>query len=216
VGRFPPPSKKVRIDVRLDDVVLRTLEKEPSLRYQQARELQTDVESLSRGDFLATDLPLERPKPPRGAYEFRSAKTVFGLPLVHIAFGRDPHGVRMSVARGIIAIGDVAIGGVAIGGFSIGGISIGAMSAGLVGLGGMTLALLTGFGGMSIGGFPVGAFALGLVARGSKAISVFPPTRDALEAIIIAQVVIWTLAVTVAGCAGVYAWIKAENAKARR
>ena len=216
VGRFPPPSKKVRIDVRLDDVVLRTLEKEPSLRYQQARELQTDVESLSRGDFLATDLPLERPKPPRGAYEFRSAKTVFGLPLVHIAFGRDPHGVRMSVARGIIAIGDVAIGGVAIGGFSIGGISIGAMSAGLVGLGGMTLALLTGFGGMSIGGFPVGAFALGLVARGSKAISVFRPTRDALEAIIIAQVVIWTLAVTVAGCAGVYAWIKAENAKARR
>ena len=29
LGHFPPPSRKVQIDVRLDDVVLRTLEKEP-------------------------------------------------------------------------------------------------------------------------------------------------------------------------------------------
>ena len=29
IGRFAPPSKKVQIDVRLDEVVLRALEKEP-------------------------------------------------------------------------------------------------------------------------------------------------------------------------------------------
>ena len=46
VGRFPPPSQKVEVDVRLDRVVLRTLEKEPHLRYQQASELRTEVESL--------------------------------------------------------------------------------------------------------------------------------------------------------------------------
>jgi len=34
MGRFAPPSKKVRIDVRLDEVVLRALEKEPEQRYQ--------------------------------------------------------------------------------------------------------------------------------------------------------------------------------------
>jgi tetratricopeptide (TPR) repeat protein len=42
-----PPSKKVEIDVRLDEIVLRALEKEPALRYQQASHVRTDVESLS-------------------------------------------------------------------------------------------------------------------------------------------------------------------------
>ena len=34
--RLAPPSKKVQIDVRLDEVVLRALEKNPALRYAQA------------------------------------------------------------------------------------------------------------------------------------------------------------------------------------
>ncbi|MBN2703380.1 MAG: leucine-rich repeat protein [Pontiellaceae bacterium] len=41
-----PPSKKVRIDVRLDEVVLRALESKPDLRYQQASILKTDVETI--------------------------------------------------------------------------------------------------------------------------------------------------------------------------
>src|SRR5208282_6074776 len=48
LGRFAPPSRKVQVDVRLDDVVLRSLEKEPERRYQQAGEVKTDVESISR------------------------------------------------------------------------------------------------------------------------------------------------------------------------
>jgi hypothetical protein len=47
IGRFAPPSKKVQIDVRLDEVVLRALEKEPALRYQQASELKTQVETIA-------------------------------------------------------------------------------------------------------------------------------------------------------------------------
>ncbi|MGZ4973037.1 MAG: hypothetical protein ACXWDN_09780, partial [Limisphaerales bacterium] len=43
---FPVPSKKVQLDVRLDEIVLRTLEKEPELRYQQASELKTQVETV--------------------------------------------------------------------------------------------------------------------------------------------------------------------------
>src|ERR1043165_2699646 len=46
LGRFAPPSKKVSIDVRLDEVVLRTLEKEPEKRYQQVSELKTEVDSI--------------------------------------------------------------------------------------------------------------------------------------------------------------------------
>ena len=48
LGRFAPPSRKVQIDVRLDEVVLRSLEKEPERRYQQASEVKTDLEGLSR------------------------------------------------------------------------------------------------------------------------------------------------------------------------
>jgi predicted Ser/Thr protein kinase len=49
LGRFAPPSHVVRVDVRLDDVVLRTLEKKPERRYQHASEVKSEVESISRG-----------------------------------------------------------------------------------------------------------------------------------------------------------------------
>src|SRR6185369_13485829 len=45
--RLEPPSRKVQIDVRLDDIVLRALVKKPELRYQQASVLKTQVEEIS-------------------------------------------------------------------------------------------------------------------------------------------------------------------------
>jgi len=48
IGRFAPPSKRVQIDVRLDEVVLRALEKEPEQRYQQASQLKTRVETIAQ------------------------------------------------------------------------------------------------------------------------------------------------------------------------
>ena len=47
IGRFAPPSKKVQIDVRLDEVVLRALEQEPEQRYQHASEVKTEVEQIA-------------------------------------------------------------------------------------------------------------------------------------------------------------------------
>jgi hypothetical protein len=47
LGRFAPPSKKVQVDVRLDEVVLHALEKEPDRRYQQASQVKTDVETIA-------------------------------------------------------------------------------------------------------------------------------------------------------------------------
>ncbi len=55
LGRFAPPSKKVEIDVRLDEVVLKTLEKEPARRYQHAGEVKTDLDAISSRD----DRPLD-------------------------------------------------------------------------------------------------------------------------------------------------------------
>ncbi len=71
LGRFAPPSRKVEIDVRLDEVVLRALEKEPAQRYQHASEIKTRVESIAttppqkpsqpeRLDAAATDLDQAR------------------------------------------------------------------------------------------------------------------------------------------------------------
>ncbi len=46
--KIEPPSSKVRIDVRLDEVVLRALERKPELRYQQASEVKTIVETITQ------------------------------------------------------------------------------------------------------------------------------------------------------------------------
>lgn len=55
--RLDPPSRKVQVDVRLDAVVLRALEKKPELRYPQASVLKTDVETIA-------DSPLDGGTPP--------------------------------------------------------------------------------------------------------------------------------------------------------
>ncbi|QDT31451.1 serine/threonine-protein kinase [Thalassoglobus polymorphus] len=47
LGRFPRPSEKTAGDKRLDDVVERTLHKEPASRYQQVSEVKTAVEGIS-------------------------------------------------------------------------------------------------------------------------------------------------------------------------
>lgn len=47
LGRFEAPSRKVNIDVRLDEVVMRSLEREPQRRYQRASEMKSDVASIS-------------------------------------------------------------------------------------------------------------------------------------------------------------------------
>jgi serine/threonine protein kinase len=49
LGRFLAPSKKARIDPRLDRVVLRALEKEPRRRFQHVGEVRTAVEAVTGG-----------------------------------------------------------------------------------------------------------------------------------------------------------------------
>ena len=50
LGKFAPPSRKVQVDVRLDDVVLRALEKEPERRYQQASQVKTAVATATTSE----------------------------------------------------------------------------------------------------------------------------------------------------------------------
>src|SRR5437764_7723226 len=48
LGRFAPPSASAAVDARLDEVVFRTLEREPGRRYQRISEVKTDVEAIAR------------------------------------------------------------------------------------------------------------------------------------------------------------------------
>ncbi len=47
-GRLESPSRKVAIDVRLDEVVLRAMEREPARRYQHVSEVKELVETISQ------------------------------------------------------------------------------------------------------------------------------------------------------------------------
>jgi hypothetical protein len=47
LGKFSPPSRKVQVDVRFDEVVLRALENDPARRYQKASEVKAQVETIA-------------------------------------------------------------------------------------------------------------------------------------------------------------------------
>ena len=59
LGRFAPPSKKVEVNVSLDEVVLRSLEKEPVQRYQRASEVRSAIDCLTsmRGSVYSVSGP---------------------------------------------------------------------------------------------------------------------------------------------------------------
>jgi hypothetical protein len=71
LGRFQPPSARVQVDVRFDEVVMRALEKEPGRRYQHVSEVKQRVETIAgspgAGDSPAMNMARERGNAGRGA-----------------------------------------------------------------------------------------------------------------------------------------------------
>jgi hypothetical protein len=63
IGKFPPPSRKISVDVRLDEVVLRSLENDPARRYQRASEVKSDLETISATVAPTTPEGAEPAKP---------------------------------------------------------------------------------------------------------------------------------------------------------
>ena len=242
LGRFPPPSQKVEVDVRLDEVVLRTLEKEPRRRYQQARELSRDVEQSASGAEVnggkanraephggeantaetrqRRDLtPDHGWTPARGGrrrsrrrrrpdFEYRSTRTLWGLPLIHIAHNRERHDLYdtpAAVARGIVAIGDVAIGLVAIGGFAVGGVAIGGMTVGVLSLGLMAAGLLIAVGCMAGGSYAAGLMAWGVAATGLRPRAMLDLSAEAMQWVSFSALALLTAVVALIA-AGLIVW----------
>src|SRR5262249_29209416 len=84
--------------------------------------------------------------------EFRSRHQLFGLPIVHVAWGVDPFTGRLRVARGLVAVGPVALGLIAVGPIAVGPIAVGLIAAGLFAAAGQIAAGLSAAGQVAFGG----------------------------------------------------------------
>nr|WP_255518971.1 serine/threonine-protein kinase [Luteolibacter marinus] len=76
LGRFPAPSQRAAVNARIDEIVLRTLEKERELRQQSAAEVKTEVENAS----TTSPRKSRTPQPEAMGY----GKLAFGLFLASI------------------------------------------------------------------------------------------------------------------------------------
>jgi hypothetical protein len=86
LGKFEVPSHKVQVDVRLDEVVLHALEKEPARRYQHAKEVKTDVETIAGSPASAQTVPRRADEDPSVASARRQVKgPAIGLLVTGIA-----------------------------------------------------------------------------------------------------------------------------------
>ena len=110
---------------------------------------------------------------------YRSKATLFGLPVIDVAFG-PKDGQPRGHAKGIIAIGDVATGGIALGGMARGVVAVGGMALGLFAIGGGAVGLLCGCGGLGVGGLAAGGGAVGILASGGGALGVVAQGGGAL------------------------------------
>ena len=168
IGKFDPPSHKVQIDVRLDDVVLRSLANNPDRRYQHVSEVKTELESIAESPTAQGAAP--RINPIYQGMDYRSNATLFGLPLIHVTSGVDPETGKVRVSKGIIAIGGRAHGVLAIGGFATGVIAFGGGAIGLLAFGGLAIGLFS-FGGLAIAlAFALGGGAIAPIALGGGAL----------------------------------------------
>ncbi len=89
LGRFLPPSEKSEVDRRLDEVVMRALEKEPNLRYQQASEFKTGFASAGDATAASTFTPYRQPVKPVKSYFSSDLRPKFMLSLLG---GREKNG----------------------------------------------------------------------------------------------------------------------------
>lgn len=100
-------------------------------------------------------------------YEYKSKRTLFGLPLVHINLGRGFYR-----AKGILAIGNIAVGLISLGIISAGILSLGCISAGLLVLSALGIGAVV-FGAVAVGILAVGGVAVGLFAAGGLCVGIY-------------------------------------------
>ena len=82
LGKFAPPSRKVTMDVRLDEVVLHALEKEPDRRYQHVSEVKTAVQDITAKPPLVPPVVAPAVAPPLAAPALAEARRQVKAPAI--------------------------------------------------------------------------------------------------------------------------------------
>jgi hypothetical protein len=171
----------------IEAIVAKAMARDPADRYATAEALALDLEELVAGRPTLARMPKRRKllvgvmvglgRGSRREYEYRSATSLLGLPLVHVNLSvlqvRGSIVLRSGeprrVARGWLAIGDRAIGVLAFGQQAFGLVAMGGLAGGGVAIGGCALGVV-GVGGVAAGLLAIGGVALGLVAIGGVAV----------------------------------------------
>ncbi|MGB9722268.1 MAG: zinc ribbon domain-containing protein, partial [bacterium] len=97
-------------------------------------------------------------------FEWRSQFEILGVPLIHIAAGRDENG-KLTIAKGIIAIGQFGIGLITIAQFGIGILfGIGQFMFGLITIAQFAIGILFGLGQFATGYVVIGQIVFGWYA----------------------------------------------------
>jgi len=131
-GKFLPPSQRVQVDVRLDEVVLHALEKEPERRYQQVSQVKSAVETIVQSPKSNVQCPKSGPEVgasgggevsplPRGVAVARRTARVLGTLLLALygffvlgeglpAFFAQPAGVQVNFAALVLMMLGFVIG----------------------------------------------------------------------------------------------------------
>ncbi len=100
-GHFDPPSKKVEVDVRLDEVVLRSMAREPERRYQQVSQVKSEVESISQSvPPVPPKVPIADPRA-----ENRPTSDSGGVDFVEVESDLNGPSIAMMVVGLLIALG---------------------------------------------------------------------------------------------------------------
>lgn len=102
-------------------------------------------------------------------YEYRSSRTVLGLPLLHVNIGRG-HNYQ---ARGVLAVGNSAVGLVAVGCAAVGLVSVGLVAVGVLTLACLGVGLLFCLGAIAVGLLAVGGMAVGFFSLGGLAVGYY-------------------------------------------
>jgi len=120
--RLDPPSRKVQVSVRIDEIVLRALEQQPELRYPTAADFRTRVEAAAEAAPKLGSTPVPWPEPLTQARRSPTAKALalvlivagFVLPLAGLAWMG-----RAGTWSGLVLVAMILAIGLAIAGFII-------------------------------------------------------------------------------------------------
>ena len=106
-------------------------------------------------------------------YEWKSQTTIWGYPLVHVAYGRDARG-KLRVAKGVIAMGQFGIGLITLAQFGIGLLfGFGQCVLALTAVAQVAITPMLGIGQVATGYIAIGQLAIGYYALGQMAYAVY-------------------------------------------